>query len=246
MRSFKICRIFDIDIYLDWTLLILVYILATQTQVSLLLGHPLANTPWGYVIGALFGALFIFSVLVHEVGHALVGQRFGIPIHNITLFVLGGMAKMDKQPETPKAEFWMAFAGPLASILFGILCLGSCFILPRGLLAATMFYMAVLNGMLGGFNLFVPAFPLDGGRVLRAIIWKFSNFLTATRIAALFGKIGGIVFAAIGLAMCLGYNVPVFGTGIGSGIWTGIIGVLIYLMARAELNATEKAYSKEQ
>ena len=120
----------------------------------------------------VIAALGLFaSIVLHELAHSLVARRYGVPIRGITLFIFGGVAHMDREPDRPGAEFAVAIAGPIASALIAV----ACWILLRGALAAgagvpvvgVLAYLASINAMLAVFNL-VPAFPLDGGRILRA------------------------------------------------------------------------------
>jgi Zn-dependent protease len=116
----------------------------------------------------------VLSIVLHETSHALVARRHGLPISNITLFLFGGVAELTEEPKTARVEFLMAIAGPIAS---GVLALGFfaaarllvLFDAPTALEGVT-FYLAGINGLLAAFNL-IPAFPLDGGRVLRAVLW---------------------------------------------------------------------------
>jgi Zn-dependent protease/predicted transcriptional regulator len=161
---------------------------------------------WG--MGAVAALLLFLSVLLHELGHSYVAQRYRIPIGQITLFLFGGIAQMRKEPPSPKAEFLIAMAGPLVSFALGLCCLGLAvaaeslplpsggqgFIVLGGLLG-------IVNVQLGLFNL-IPGFPLDGGRALRAGLWAWgNNFHRATSQAALIGLGFGVLLAGLGAVL---------------------------------------------
>lgn len=171
---------------------------------------------WG--MGGIAALLLFLSVLLHELGHSYVALRYQIPIRRITLFIFGGVAHMEKEPPSPRAEFLIAMAGPLVSLLLGAGCLG-------GTIAAESFFgqswfqglvvlgslLGMVNVQLGLFNL-IPGFPLDGGRVLRAGLWAWNkDFNRATSQAAL---------AGIGFGVALG----LIGGGLMVGAWSGAMG----------------------
>lgn len=237
MGSIPLGRLFGIRIGADWSLLIAVWLVT----MSLAMGtfpawHPewSGGLRWGVALAA---ALLLFvSVLIHELSHALVGRRQGLEVRSITLFVFGGMANIEREPETPRGELLMAIVGPLTSIALGLL-----FLLLGGWLAALggdpervmrnlgptatlLFWLGPINILLGVFNL-LPGFPLDGGRVLRAILWRATgNLEKATRWASGCGQALGLLFVFTGVAMIFGARVPVFGTGLVGGLWLALIG----------------------
>ena len=143
------------------------------------------SAPAAWLLGAITSILFFGSVLAHELAHAWVALRNGIPVRSITLFIFGGVAQIEREPHTPGAEFRIAIAGPVMSLALAGLFYGLYQIdQPVAYLAAPSIYLARINLILGLFNA-IPGFPLDGGRVLRAIVWKFTgNLRRATRIAA--------------------------------------------------------------
>lgn len=181
---------------------------------------------WWMAIVAVIG--LFFSITVHELGHSVVARSFGIEIKGITLWMLGGMAEMADEPPSPRAEFMMAIAGPITSALLALMfyALGAIFgsganITPIG---AVFGYLAALNLILAIFNL-VPAFPLDGGRVARAIIWaRTGDYLRATNIAARMGSFFGLFLIGYGLFAALA------GAGFGA-IWWIIIGMFVRMAA---------------
>jgi len=182
-----------------------------------------------WIMGLVTAVLFFSSVLVHEMAHSLVGQAHGIPIKNITLFIFGGAAQSTREAETPGAEFKMAIAGPVMSLLiagvFGLIYLA----LEKSVeqVAAVALWLAWINLVLAVFNL-LPGFPLDGGRVFRSIMWRLSgNYKRSTVIASYVGRgvgfliiIGGIVIIAMTRDIL-------------AGIWLALIGWFIEGAARS-------------
>ena len=193
-------------------------------------------TYWWMALVGMFG---LFSSLIfHEMSHSLVARHFGLRIRGITLFIFGGVAEMEEEPASPKAEFLIAAAGPLAS---GVLALGF-FLLTHAAMAAglptpvagVLDYLAFINGLIAVFNL-LPGFPLDGGRMLRAALWHFKgNLREATRTASHSGEIFGMVLMALGAV-----NV-IAGAFVG-GMWWFLIGLFLYGAARASFFSTSDA-----
>ena len=129
---------------------------------------------WTYVAGVAFAVLLTLSLLLHEISHALVAKRFGIGVRSITLHFIGGVTAMDGEPETPKQEFAISVVGPVTSLAIGGAAFGLLQITPEGLLAFVVGGLAGANLVVGVLNL-VPGMPLDGGRVLRAGVWKLTG-----------------------------------------------------------------------
>jgi Zn-dependent protease/CBS domain-containing protein len=202
--SFKVGRAFGIDVKVHWTFLLLLLFFV---------GYGYAQT--GNLFGALLAAalvvvLFVFVVL-HEYGHSLVAQRLGIEIQDITLLPIGGLARMSAIPEKPSDEVKIAIAGPLvnvvlAAILYGLAYLGfgsTGFQVPgltvSGIsLGGVLSYLAFINVILAGFN-FIPAFPMDGGRVLRGLLAARMGVVRATEVAAVVGQGFAFLFFFYGL-----------------------------------------------
>ncbi len=177
---------------------------------------------WGMAAVAALG-LFV-SIILHEFSHSLVARRFGLPIEGITLFIFGGVAEMADEPPSPKSEFLMAVAGPLASLgVAAVAYVAHALLVPAQQMPAAsgvLFYLAVINLVLAVFNLF-PAFPLDGGRMLRATLWHLKgNLRTATRIAARVGRLFGFWLIALGILSALTGNLL-------GGVWWFLIGLFI-------------------
>ena len=191
---------------------------------------------WVYLVMAAVSALVLFSsVLLHELGHALRGLREGLPIEGITLWLLGGVAKMGGNPPSAGSEFRVAICGPVVSlglaVAFGSAALAGDHLGWPDPLQGVVDYLARLNIVLLAFNL-VPALPLDGGRVLRSWLWRRQrSFIAATRSAARAGQAFGLMLIAIGL-------LGLFGGGPG-GIWLAFLGWFMLQGAQAEASAAQ-------
>jgi Zn-dependent protease/CBS domain-containing protein len=242
MRSgFKIGKIFGINIYIDWSWLFIFLLVTWNLAAGVFFElHPHWGPllRWGTAIVAAL--LFFASVLAHELAHSLVAKSRGIPVRNITLFLFGGVSSIQREPPSPGVEFFMAIVGPITSIVLGILflllggvsagTLGGAltnplnFIAGLGPVPTLLLWLGPINIILGIFNL-IPGFPLDGGRVLRSILWAGShNLRRATQWASWAGQAVAWIFIIMGIAMIFGVTVPFFGTGFISGLWLAFIG----------------------
>src|SRR5258708_6489775 len=191
---------FEVRLHSSWLILaaLVAWSLAGGFFPSRFPGYPPVDY-WWMAIASVAGLLF--SIVLHEFAHSYVARRQGIPMHGITLFIFGGVAEMKDEPPSAKAEFLMAIAGPLTSFMIA----GLSFAIAPGLVAAGLpgfaavfSYLAWINTILGVFNL-VPAFPLDGGRVLRAAIWAIKgDIVSSTRIASWCGSAFGIFLMVMG------------------------------------------------
>jgi len=180
--------------------------------------YPLLSSAAHILIAVITSLLFFASVLLHELGHSWVALRNQIPVRNITLFIFGGIAQIEEEPHTPGVEFWVAIAGPLTSLALALV-FGGLWLLDRAVpfLAAPSVYLLRINLVLALFNL-IPGFPLDGGRVLRAIIWKMTNNKhRATQIAAGAGQL--VAFGFIGWGVLRIFQGDFF-----NGLWLAFIG----------------------
>lgn len=246
-RGIRIGRISGIQIAIDYSWVFIVLLMTWSLASWFWLVHP----AWGAglaILTALAGALLFFaSVLLHELAHSLVAKRFGIPVSSITLFLFGGVSNIEHEPPSPKAEFLMALVGPLTSIVLGVvlLLIGSAMIRvppdavtdPQLLLSqlgaveTLVMWLGPINILVGLFNL-IPAFPLDGGRLLRSVIWAVThNLHTATRGASVVGQAFGWLFVVLGVAMAFGTYVPFFGRGLVGGLWLAFIGWFLAVAA---------------
>ncbi len=218
---------FPIAIDISW---LLIFVLVTS---SLAFSYfPQRYPDWSralnVVMGLLTSVLFFVSVLLHELGHSLVARSFGTPVSKITLFIFGGVSEITEEPKTPKEELIMAVVGPLVSLalsaVFAILYLATRRVSEP--LAALGLFLGGINLSLGLFNL-IPGFPLDGGRVLRAILWGAGRDLTkATRWASWVGQGVAYIFIVIGI-------VRVFAGDWFNGIWIAFIGFFMDNAARS-------------
>jgi Zn-dependent protease len=193
-----------------------------------------------YLAMAVVGAAGLFlSIVLHELAHAVVARGFGLPIGGITLFIFGGVAELRQEPTTPRAEFWVAIVGPVASIGIAAACFaGEIGAEAAGWtgIAAVLAFLTFINTVLALFNL-VPAFPLDGGRVLRSIIWwRTGNLRRATKIASMFGTGFGGLLVALGLVQLFSGNTL-------GGTWQILIGLFLAAAASQARNQTATAMS---
>lgn len=240
MRGFRIARLFGININIDWSWLFIFLLITWQLSTVFASFHPDWEIVlrWGTALAA--SLLFFASVLAHELAHSLMAQAQGIPVRNITLFLFGGVSNIQREPPSPRAEFLITIVGPITSIVLGFL-----FILLAGLttgpvdltlaepmqifanlnpLSTLLFWLGPINIVLGLFNL-IPGFPLDGGRVLRSILWALTdNLRRATRWASWVGQAIAWLMIVAGVAMIFGVTIPFFGTGFLNGLWLAFIG----------------------
>ncbi len=227
--SFRIARILDIDVrvHLSWILIFLLVTFSLADQVFPF-NYPAWSQQKTLIVAAISALLFFTSVVLHEFAHALVARRFKMSVSSITLFLLGGVASLTKEPPSAKAEFFMAIAGPATSLVIGGVSLEISQLVTDSLAQAPTLqpveavtgYLGYVNIAVAVFNL-IPGFPLDGGRVLRSIIWGLRrDRATATRIA---GR-GGQVVAGL-FVLWAGYRVL---TGDPGGLWMGLIAYFLY------------------
>jgi Zn-dependent protease/predicted transcriptional regulator len=201
-NSIRIARIggISINIHVSW---ILIFVLVTWTLAVSYFpqNYPNWSPPLSWGIGVITSILFFVSVLLHELAHSFVARSRGLPVHDITLFIFGGVSQLEEEPQTAATEFIMALVGPLTSIVLGVF-FGAMWLTTRGVnepLAALGMYLGGINVWLGIFNL-IPGFPLDGGRVLRSILWQASgNLQRATRWATLVGQAVAYLFILAGI-----------------------------------------------
>jgi len=177
-------------------------------------------------LGMISAILLFCSVLLHELSHSVVGRANGIPIGKITLFLFGGVAQMKQEPSSAKAELKMAIAGPFCSLILGLFCMAGAYLTFRYInLFLILQYLSIINIALMTFNL-VPGFPLDGGRVLRAILWlRTGNFQRASRIAIAWGR-GIALMLMVGGLLLMIFNLRSLG-----GFWLIILGAFLYRAA---------------
>lgn len=227
----RLFKLFGFQVSLDasWVFLLLLVTWSLATGFFPNRFEGLIKTTY-WIMGAVSALGVFLSIVLHELSHSLVARRYNVTIRGITLFVFGGVAQMEDEPPGPQAEFAMAIAGPLMSIVLALIFYGLSKLADYTGLATGVFgvlrYLAIINGILAIFNM-VPAFPLDGGRLLRSAIWKAKGDLVgATRISSRIGSIFGIVLIALGVLNVLR------GSFIG-GMWWFLIGMFLSNAARS-------------
>jgi len=219
--SLQIGNIAGIPVKIHWSFLLVIPLFAwiigsqivlTTQLITILFGVPIDVTlieagfnP--YILGTVIALGLFFGVFVHEVAHSLIAKAKGIKIHSITLLILGGVSQMEEVVPDPKVELPMALAGPLTSLAIGIICSALVYVFPilpdpavAGVLIFTFGYLGLLNVLLFAFNL-LPAFPMDGGRVLRAWLARRMPLSRATKIAADVGRAFAVIFGIFGFLM---------------------------------------------
>jgi Zn-dependent protease len=239
-KRFTLFRLLGFEVRIDLSWLILAALLTWSLAVGLFPHYYQGLAPRTYWWMGIAGAVgLFFSILFHEFCHSLVARRFGLPMRGITLFIFGGVAEMEDEPQSPKAEFFMAVAGPISSVVLGI-----TFYVAASLIGATastiavygvLSHLASLNWILALFNL-IPAFPLDGGRVLRAALWHWKkNLRRATRTASRIGLGFGTFLMLVGVANFLLGNII-------GGLWQFMIGM--FLRSAAEMSYRQILFRK--
>jgi Zn-dependent protease len=223
-KSYQILRLagFSVRVHPSWfiILVLITWSLATGWFPMIVPGLDLTTR----VLLGVAGALGLFaSILLHELSHAIVARRSGVPTKSITLFLFGGVAEMEQEPQSPQTEFAVAIAGPAATaVIIGLLWLGALFLAGEAqtLSRAVVDYLIVVNIVLLAFNI-IPAFPLDGGRVLRSILWRVKGDLRwATRVSARLGGGFGAALIVLGIFGAIGGNlIP--------GMWMALIGLFL-------------------
>lgn len=230
-------NVFGIKIGLHYSWLIIAFL------ISLSLGSNFAatNPEWGpgiiWATAIATALLFFVTIVVHELSHAMVAKSHGLPVRSITLFALGGVAEIEQEAGDARTEFWLGIVGPITSFVIGTFCLAVLYSFgwkpphfPRTPLLAMLMWIGYINIMLAVFNM-VPGFPLDGGRVLRAIVWWITGDASrATKISAKLGQLVAFAFIIFGIYRF--FN----GAGIG-GLWIAFIGWFL-------LSASRESYAQ--
>lgn len=225
-------RFAGIPVGAHWSVVIVLALIADLLATSVLpaatRGHPGA---WYWLTAVVTAVAFLASLLAHELAHAVLARRYGVRVKRITLWMLGGAAELEGEPPSPKAELNIAVAGPLTSLVLGGVCWGAAVLTGRWLpvLAALgLAWIGITNVLLAVFNL-LPGAPLDGGRVLRAAVWKRTgNRARASALAARTGQVLGFALTIFGLGEMLF-------SGSFNGLWLALIGWFLVFAAQAEL-----------
>jgi len=218
-------RLFGIEIRLDASWLLLAILITWTLAVGFFpQSYPDLEPGTYWLMGAIAALGLFASIILHELGHSVVAQRDGLEIDGITLFVFGGVAEMKAEPASPAKEFRMAIAGPIVSLALAFVCwliaAGGNAVGAAAPFVGVFAYLALINTILAVFNM-VPAFPLDGGRVLRAALWHWQGSLRrATRVTTTLGSGFGILLIVLGLLNVLAGNFI-------GGIWWFILGLFV-------------------
>ena len=221
----------DLSIHPSW--LVIVFLITSSLALA---QFPRQFPGWSggqyWAVSAATALLFFGSVLAHELSHALVARRFGLRVHGITLFIFGGTTSIDSDSRNPREEALIALAGPATSLVLGLGFIGLAAAIAQPQASALAGWLGVINLALGAFNL-IPGFPMDGGRVLRALLWRVrGDRLLATRHAAIVGRALAYVLIALGVLWALGPGGPF------AGIWLALIGWFLSNAAEATIVQT--------
>jgi Zn-dependent protease/CBS domain-containing protein len=245
-KAIRIGSLFGIELKLDPSWLFIFLLVAWSLTSVFQAWHPLWAGRTALAVALVSGAAFFASIVLHELAHALVAKLYGVPVRDITLHMFGGVSNIEREPPTPGAELLIAIVGPIASVGLGVAMLALAALVTgagfnpsasgtdaTAMMAAMsptstlLVWLGPVNIVVGLFNL-IPGFPLDGGRILRAVLWKTTgNLRKATRWSTSVGRAVGVAFIAIGASMALGLRIPFFGTGFGSGVWLALIGMFL-------------------
>lgn len=221
----RLFKLLGFEVRADFSWIIIAILVTWSLSTGLFPSYFKGLTLRGYWAMGIAGAIGLFlSIVLHELSHSLVARKFGLPMKGITLFIFGGVAEMSDEPPGAWAEFMMAVVGPISSIIIGAVCYG---IYTAGVQAGlpqtvngVLAYLAYINFILAAFNL-LPAFPLDGGRILRSILWGIKkNLRWATRISSWIGSAFGILMIVLGFVSVLQGNFV-------GGMWWFLIGMFL-------------------
>lgn len=225
----KLGQVFGIKIGLHYSWFLIALLIVFSLSADFRASHPQWSSGLALALAILTAALFFVSLLLHELSHSLVAKTRGLPVREITLFALGGVSQIEGDAASAKTEFWMALAGPLTSIFIGLSCAGVFAVAGGSALTppmAVLSWLAYINLGIAAFNM-IPGYPLDGGRILRAIIWwKTGDLDRSTRTASSVGQAVAGVFITIGIFEYFG------GGGLG-GLWIAFIGWFLLQAAGA-------------
>jgi Zn-dependent protease/predicted transcriptional regulator len=238
--TFRIGHVLGIEIGLHYSWLLTAFLVLLSLAGQFHLTNPQWAPPVIGLAAIAATLLFFASILIHEFSHAAVAKSRGMSVRSITLFALGGVANIEQEPADARSEFWMAIVGPLTSVFIGVAFLGVALITgwqpgagtPSSPFAAGLLWLGYINIALAIFNM-IPGFPLDGGRVLRAIAWRITgSAVRATRIAANAGQFIAVIFILLGMVRLFA------GGGLG-GLWIAFIGLFLGQAASASYAQTE-------
>jgi Zn-dependent protease/CBS domain-containing protein len=229
-KRFKLFKLYGFEVGIDLSWIIIAILIAWSLSTGFFPFQYKNLPPQTYWMMGIIGAMgLFFSIIAHELCHSLVARKSGMPMKGITLFIFGGVAEMGDEPPSAKTEFLIAVVGPLSSlaiaaIFYGIYQVGLAGSWSQAI-NGVVAYLAIINGLLAVFNL-VPAFPLDGGRILRSVLWGWKgNLRWATRISSTIGSGFGIFLIIMGFVRILSGNFI-------GGMWIGLIGLFIQSAAK--------------
>ena len=239
-NGIKVGQVLGIPIRLDLSFFLvfalLVFVIATQILPEDLDGLGGAER-WLY--GLAGGVVYFLSLLIHELAHSLMARRYGMEVSSITLFFFGGVSLIREDSQRPGQEFWIAIVGPLASVALGVLFLliAAVALTPDTTIHHMILVLGIVNCFLAGFNM-LPGFPLDGGRVLRSLVWRITGSRhRATRSSARVGQILGAIMIIYGIGGIV-TDVAFFDAGLNS-LWVALIGFLLMTQAAQGVKAAE-------
>jgi Zn-dependent protease/CBS domain-containing protein len=244
-KRIKLFKLLGFEVRIDWSWIIIAILIAWSLSRGLFPSYYKNLSTQTYWWMGIIGALGLFlSIIAHEFSHSLVARKYGLPMKGITLFIFGGVAEMEEEPSSPRVEFMMAIAGPLSSIVIALIFYGIHAAGKQAGLAepinGVVGYLGWINAILAGFNL-LPAFPLDGGRVLRSILWGVKkNLRWATYMSSRIGSGFGIFLIILGV-------IQVFRGNFIGGMWWFLIGMFLQGAAKASYQQliTRKALEGE-
>ena len=223
----KLFRLLGITFQIDLAWVLVFALMAFQLAAQFSKEHPNWSVAYYWTVGIVTCLLFFVSIILHELAHCLVARAAGLPVQSITLFILGGVSQIGKEAQRPGIEFLVSAAGPLASVAisasFAVLHMATRSNLET--VAAVAEWLAEINLVLVLFNL-IPAFPLDGGRILRSAFWGISgDFSKATRVASIVGRTTSVLFFLGGVLFVIAGQFTY-------GLWTGLIGWFLWVASR--------------
>src|ERR1700694_445174 len=232
-ENLSLGRIAGIHVGLNWSLLVVAALIAWSLATGILPSAAPGQTSGAYwTAGVVSAFVYLASLLAHELAHSIVAMQRGVRVEGITLWLFGGVSRFGSESSSPGAQALITFVGPLTSLLLGVVfLLGSAAVgggAQQGLATASLAWLGYINILLGVFNL-LPAFPLDGGRILQSLIWRGTgDRLRATRIAARIGMAFAFLFIAYGLITFFVAGSPI------GGVWAVFLGWFLLSAARAE------------
>jgi len=241
-QGIRVARIFGIPIFIDFSWILVFGLIAFFISENFGAQHPNWTPTERWTVGLVTTVLFFASVVFHELAHSVVAQGYKIRVLSITLFIFGGLARISREPSKAIQEFNIAVAGPLASGFLAVLFYSLTLVFHGNqMVTAGGSFLGLMNLMLAGFNL-LPGFPLDGGRIFRAMVWGATkDFVRATQVAGTSGKLIASAMIIVGIGSIASEHVASLLGAVGVGRWDGAWFVLIgwYLLNAAQASLTQ-------